>query len=295
MRRDAKDELDAIANAMAARGLGQSGGRIKRQLGAIRSQMFIAINWVLGEASRLPSSKNAGWVVVGRQIQENLSRHLYSLYDLINVNGLAGTGIQQAISNHTEQLRQDLIGELNDFRAGIWSPQQGNSKDIAYDHEPIEQPQKTKSMSNAKIFVVHGRDDAMKTDVARLVERLGLDAVILHEQPNAGRTLLAKFMEVASDAAFAIVLMSPDDVGGLKDTEHFNPRARQNVVFELGFFLAKLGSAKVCALVAGEVEKPSDFEAVTYVAYGPQTNWKTELARELHHAGIHFDAAKLLN
>jgi len=144
----------------------------------------------------------------------------------------------------------------------------------------------------ASVFIVHGREDGPKEAVSRFLERIGLRAVILHEQPNAGRTIFQKFQDVASEAEFAVVLMTPDDVGGLPNFEP-QPRARQNVIFELGFFVAKLGPTKVCALVVGQIETPSDYGAVVYVPYGANTNWKTELARELRDAGIAFDASKV--
>lgn len=144
-----------------------------------------------------------------------------------------------------------------------------------------------------KVFIVHGRDSAPKLDVALFLQRIGLQPVILHERPNGGRTLIAKFQQESADIVFAIVLMTPDDVGGLVG-EKQQSRARQNVIFELGFFIGKLGAAKVCALMHGDIEKPSDFDAVVYVQYTDSGAWKTELARELKHVGIPFDLDALL-
>jgi predicted nucleotide-binding protein len=87
--------------------------------------------------------------------------------------------------------------------------------------------------------------------------------------------------------------MTPDDEGQLKGTTALAPRARQNVVFELGFFIGKLGPDRVCALVAGELDKPSDFDAVVYIQFGSNTSWRTELARELRAANIPFDYSKV--
>jgi hypothetical protein len=143
-----------------------------------------------------------------------------------------------------------------------------------------------------RVFIVHGRHDASKQEVARFLEQIGIEAVILHERPNAGRTIITKFQEESAGVAFAVVLMTPDDVGGLPD-QPLQSRARQNVIFELGFFIGKLGASKVCALVAGNIEKPSDFDAVVYIQYGSNTGWKTELARELRHAGVRFDATRV--
>jgi predicted nucleotide-binding protein len=117
--------------------------------------------------------------------------------------------------------------------------------------------------------------------------------IILHERPNKGRTLISKFQEESAEIHFAVVLMTPDDIGGLAGQAQ-RVRARQNVIFELGFFIGKLGPQRVCALVSGDIEKPSDFDAVVYVQYGPATGWKTDLARELKAAGFVFDMNKAL-
>jgi predicted nucleotide-binding protein len=110
-----------------------------------------------------------------------------------------------------------------------------------------EQP--TVVLSPNKVFVVHGHDDEAKESVARFLERLGLETVVLNEQSNRGRTIIEK-LEGHADVAFAVVLLTPDDRGESKDKPYDNQelRARQNVIFELGNFLAKLGRRNVCAL-----------------------------------------------
>jgi predicted nucleotide-binding protein len=114
------------------------------------------------------------------------------------------------------------------------------------------------------MFVVHGQDEAAKEVVARFSEKLTLRAVILHEQPNVGRTIIEK-CEAYSDVCFAVVLFTPNDVGGIRDeATELKPRARQNVIFELGYFIGKLGSRRVCALYK-EVETSSDYYGVLYV------------------------------
>jgi predicted nucleotide-binding protein len=138
-----------------------------------------------------------------------------------------------------------------------------------------------------KVFVVHGHDNTPKAEVARYIEKIGLEAIILHERPNKGRTLITKFREEAADVGFAVVLMTPDDHGGAAG-ESTKPRARQNVVFELGFFIGALGPARVAALVKGNVEPPSDFDGVVYISLD-HADWATELARELQEAGFEID------
>jgi predicted nucleotide-binding protein len=144
-----------------------------------------------------------------------------------------------------------------------------------------------------KVFIVHGRDNTAKTEVALLIERAGLNAVILHEQANAGRTIIEKFEKYGGSAGFAVVLLTPDDVGG-PDSEHLQSRARQNVIGEMFWFAGKLGRQKVCALKKGEVEMPSDFAGVGYTEMDDQGAWKKELLKELNAAGYEVDWGKAL-
>jgi len=143
--------------------------------------------------------------------------------------------------------------------------------------------------SSRRIFVVHGHDDGIKETVARFLAKLELDAVILHEQPNRGRTVIEKF-EDHSDVAFAVVLFTPDDVGyPAGKVEESKPRARQNVVLELGFFMAALGRERVCVLYKTGVEVPSDYSGVLYEELDGQGAWRFRLAREIKAAGIEVD------
>jgi predicted nucleotide-binding protein len=143
---------------------------------------------------------------------------------------------------------------------------------------------------NRKVFVVHGHQHGERESVARFLEKLDLQPVILDEEPNRGRTVIEKFLD-HSDVAFAIVLVIGDDVGGIKgsDPTALGPRARQNVIFELGYFVGKLGRDRVCALYEPEVEMPSDFGGVGYVKFDREGNWKVLLAKELNAAGIKVD------
>lgn len=120
-----------------------------------------------------------------------------------------------------------------------------------------------------------------------------LKPVVLHEQPNEGRTIIEKF-EDYTDVRFAVVLLTPDDVGGLQDNAgDTKPRARQNVIFEFGYFIGKLGRERVCALVKGNVEKPSDYDGVLYIQLDDSEGWKMRLVRELKSAGYNIDANRV--
>lgn len=144
------------------------------------------------------------------------------------------------------------------------------------------------------MFVAHGRDEAMRESVARVLTTLGLEPVILHEQPDKGRTIIEKFYE-HSDVGFAVVLMSPDDEGySITDgKDAAKPRARQNVILELGFFLGMLGRENVVALHRGSVEIPSDFSGVLYTPYDSGGAWPYRLTRELRESGYSVSADNL--
>lgn len=145
-----------------------------------------------------------------------------------------------------------------------------------------------------KVFVVHGHDIEAKETVARFIERLRLDPIILHEQPNSGRTIIEKF-EVFSDVGFAVVLLTPDDVGASSsEPDNLKQRARQNVVLELGYFMGKLSRFRVCALFKTGVEMPSDYQGVLYIELDPGGAWKTRLAQELVEANFSIDLDGLL-
>jgi predicted nucleotide-binding protein len=158
--------------------------------------------------------------------------------------------------------------------------------------QDAEQPSVPRSN---RVFVVHGHDNEMKQAVARTIERLGLEAVILHEKPNRGQTLIEK-IERFSDVGFAVVLLSPDDTGyaTAKGSETARPRARQNVILELGYFAGKLGRESVVALHRGNIELPSDYDGVLYTPYdGDSGAWRGELVAELRESGYDVSADAL--
>ncbi len=124
-------------------------------------------------------------------------------------------------------------------------------------------------ISGKKVFLVHGHDDSARESVARFLEKLSLEPIILHEQPNEGKTIIEK-VERHAEVAHAVVLLTPDDVGAVTtESENLQLRARQNVILELGYFLGKLGRNRVAALRKGELEKPSDYDGVIYIPLDP--------------------------
>jgi predicted nucleotide-binding protein len=143
-----------------------------------------------------------------------------------------------------------------------------------------------------KVFVVHGHDEAAVQSVARFLEQLRLEVIILREQPDAGRTIIQKFEDCAGDVGFAVVLLTPDDLAGPAASPTAASRARQNVIFELGYFAGKLGRGRACLLRKGEIEIPSDLYAVIYTDMDAADGWKIKLVRELKAAKLEFDASR---
>jgi predicted nucleotide-binding protein len=151
------------------------------------------------------------------------------------------------------------------------------------------------TLDRSKIFVVHGHDEGALQAVARFLETVGLQATILREQPDQGRTIIEKFEACAAEVGFAVVLLTPDDLGGAVAAPEQASRARQNVIFELGYFAGSLGRGRACLLRKGGAEIPSDLFGVIYTDFDhPGEGWKVKLARELKAAKFEFDPDKVL-
>jgi predicted nucleotide-binding protein len=126
------------------------------------------------------------------------------------------------------------------------------------------------------------------------LEKVELKVTILRELPNKGRTIIEKLID-SSDVGYAVILLTGDDRGGIKTAAFENQklRARQNVILELGYFIAKLGRGKVCAIYEDGVEIPSDYQGVLFIPYDETGLWKYTLANELQAAGIPVDKNKI--
>lgn len=148
------------------------------------------------------------------------------------------------------------------------------------------------TLATDKVFIVHGHDNEAKVDAARFVERLGLEAIILHEQASSGNTIIEK-IEHYSNVGFAIVLYTPCDVGHSKTENEAKARARQNVVFEHGYLIGKLSRKRVCALVKGNIEIPGDISGVVYVRMDNSGAWKYTLIDEMNAVGFNLDKNRI--
>jgi len=164
------------------------------------------------------------------------------------------------------------------------------SRTLAAPSAPSASPLFAPASHRPKIFLAHGHDVDTRQQVTVFLERQGIDVIALDEQHNAGKTVIEKF-EDNSDVDYAVVLMTGDDVGG-KTEQELRRRPRQNVVFELGFFMGRLKRDRVCALKGGDVELPSDIGGMVWLSF--EGKWRKDLAIELEKAGYPIDWRKLV-
>ena len=192
-------------------------------------------------------------------------------------------------------MRRDILanGSFKDITSSILKECKSQLQEAAPKSEALA-PNKPKApMDKSKVFIVHGHDNAAKEAVARFVEKIGLEAIILHEQASSGQTIIEK-IEDNSNVGFAIVLYTPCDLGAAKgEKDHLKPRARQNVVFEHGYLIGKIGRENVCALVKGDIETPNDISGIVYIKMDEGDGWKLAVAKEMKKSGYDVDLNKI--
>nr|WP_232118093.1 nucleotide-binding protein [Luteimonas sp. XNQY3] len=201
---------------------------------------------------------------------------IYRQESLVNITEKEREAFQQASAND---------GAMSDVTNPLWDSVPHGTPHATPPASTIPVP--VPATPNHRVFIVHGHDEAMKLAVSDFVRAIGLDPVILADQPNGGRTVIEKF-EKNADVGYAIILLSPDDYnpGGRQS------RARQNVVLEWGYFIGRLGRSHVCALKRGDVELPSDIIGMVWESFDDHGGWKRRLIKEIIEAGIAIDARK---
>jgi predicted nucleotide-binding protein len=144
------------------------------------------------------------------------------------------------------------------------------------------------------ILLIHGYDETTKESVSKFIEILGLRALILHEQPNGGRGIIEKFGE-ASNINFAIILLATDDLTSLQNKpREKQAQINQNVIFEFGYFLGKLGHERVCVLYQEGGEIPFDYSNIMCIPMDSRGGWRLLVAKEIKQAGIDIDLNKAI-
>jgi len=177
--------------------------------------------------------------------------------------------------NKVKKLLEGFVEQLDIFN----EPNKQLDKDISTNNKPISR----------KVFIVHGHDKQAISELTVILSNLGLKPIVLHEQASEGMTLIEK-LEKYSNVGYAFIILTPDDLGTKKDIKdiktNLKPRARQNVVFEFGLFVGKLGRNKVCCLYKGNVKLPSDLDGLVYIPFNLSINEKQiDIIRELKAAG----------
>jgi predicted nucleotide-binding protein len=234
---------------------------------------------------QLDAIKRQGTLIIRKTFGTD-SHYLHDLED-IRFYPMAGV-VGQQYPDFWRNGKTKLTNFFRTLKEDIEWPESSGSTSLIH---------KNQLSSTNKIFVVHGHDEEVKQAVARTLETLGLEPIILHEQPDKGRTIIEKFSDYAEISSFAVVLLSPDDLAFPKNEEPENvrPRARQNVILELGFFLGKLGRDRVLVLYkeTPDFDMPSDYAGVLYIPYDSGGRWRYGLGRELGEAGYIVDLNRL--
>ena len=201
------------------------------------------------------------------------------------------SGIKKLNDTDQEELRASLPDELSE-RIRRLESFRNQLSDYALNYQLKEENTELEQNQDS-IFIVHGRSDIHRWEVKDFINSCtNLEPIILSDQPNKGLDLLGKFVENARKTRFAVVIVTGDDEGRLKGDKELKSRARQNVIFELGYFVGLLGRDKVAVLYEDNTELPSDFDGVVYIPLSQ--SWKIQLGRELNNAGIQVDLNKSL-
>ena len=159
------------------------------------------------------------------------------------------------------------------------------------------QPTAVTTAASAKIFVVHGHDRDARDQLELVLMRLGLQPFILQNADGGSKTIIeALEQNIYREAAFGIILMTPDDFGYAKaggETEK-QPRARQNVILEMGMVMAALGRPRMVILKKGALEMPSDAGGILYIEFNDHVREIVpKLAQRLQGAGFTIDPKRI--
>ena len=208
----------------------------------------------------------------------------YSAYKLISERQSDGSYLPADIigtGNYNEGISDFNTFFFDYFSKALEDIIRANPELEAVDH---------KQVLGDTVFIIHGHDDHLKTEIQLLLVRAGVCNIILHEQADMGRTLIDKLIQEGGKSNYAIALLSPDDI-----LDNGQKRARQNVILEIGFFIGLLGKERIRILVKEEVEIPSDINGVLYEKYDKAGNWKMKILKELQAVGIFVDLNSVFN
>lgn len=222
------------------------------------------------------SEPSAAWNIwVGRielllkhSVKQNSEPYVY-------YNTAKEVRIKGFYEDHFDMAKEGFIGALNSLKGLLVDGDAFNEllEPVSVKITNVENKTKTKKMptlSNKKVFIVHGHDHNLKIELEVFLSHIGLKPIVLHREADEGKTVIEKF-ESNSDVAYVFILLTPDEIAytieqdSITDTKRKKEyRARPNVIFEFGYFVAKLGRNRVCALHKGNVSIPSDLSGFIY-------------------------------
>jgi len=210
---------------------------------------------------------------------------------------------------HGRQFRFADGAILNAYQSGkaVWQGKKTTTTDriqCLLGHDPpaahltasANVPTETRNTATNKVFIVYGHDVECREQLELLLRRMKLEPVILQNLVGGGQTIIEK-LEGSLDVRYACVLLTPDDEGHpVRKPDQIRPRARQNVVLELGMFLTHLGRKRVAILHKGDVELPSDINGLIYVRFEKRVDEvKERLGAELQEDGFQINIKDLLS
>lgn len=220
--------------------------------------------------------------------ENNLEEIEYLLIELIKWYEDNQIKIQRNEFVHNKEIHIKIQNDLIEYVSEVSHYIEENG-----DNKKIEGENKV-NLNNNKVFIVHGHDELALEQVTSFIKDIKLEPIVLKNQASGGKTIIEKIEEY-SDVGFAIVLYTPCDVvASINDSENLQHRARQNVVFEHGYLVGKIGRSNVCALVKGDVEKPNDISGVVYIDLDNQKAWRFSVAKELKQLGYDVDVNNLI-
>ncbi|MCF8356033.1 MAG: nucleotide-binding protein [Melioribacteraceae bacterium] len=211
---------------------------------------------------------------------EDAKSLVYDLYKTIGEQGEKGYNLPM---NLTYVSHGDINDSIHDFNNQFIEYFQEVLQEIVNANPEIENNQ-IKKVTGDTVFIVHGHDNELKTEVQLLLTRAGVNNIVLHEQADKGRTIIDKLVDESTGSNYAIALLSPDD-----KLEDGSTRARQNVILEIGYFIGQLGKERVRLLKKGDTEIPSDLQGILYENYDNAGAWKMKICKELIAVGIFVD------
>lgn len=191
---------------------------------------------------------------------------------------------ERFLSDIVEESKRDIKNQITVLESII------ERLDLIPTKEEGKTNSKMETINTKNIFIVHGHNETIKERVENMLKDIGLKPIILHKQVDNGYTIIEKFEQHSNSVNFAIILLTADDEGKAKKEKGYKPRARQNVIFEMGYFFAKLGRKNVFLLKENEVENPSDLSGIIYTSYDDQGAWRYSLVKQLRELGYNVSA-----